>query len=185
MGTSNPAGTKCNSPPWTGHRQISARGPASARPDPPRRSGFITDIDDTILTTGMTDGLRPCAGPCCDATAGYRPGLYRGLARDDHAARSTFYVSSGPWNPLRHVGAVPGRAASHGSAVPDRLATGVPTNDEGRQVRVTPQERPASAGSSTPTPDMSFILIGDSGERDPEIYQGSLGPTRTAASNWP
>lgn len=135
-------------------------------PGPDARFGVISDIDDTILRSGVQrvgfmlrqtlTGSALTRTPFPGAAA-----LYRDLAgRAD--ANPFFYVSSSPWNLhdfligfLRHrgfplgpvllrdlVGTREGRARKH-----ERIE---------ELLRLHPQLR--------------FVLIGDSGEHDPEIY---------------
>ena len=69
-------------------------------PDPASRIGFITDIDDTILSTGMTEGLKALRRTLLRDAYGRKPipgtpSLYRGLARGTDTSRpeSTFFMS--------------------------------------------------------------------------------------------
>lgn len=85
--------------------EITAKGRV-VLPDPGSEVGFITDIDDTILATGMTEGLKAVQRTLLRDAYGRKPvpgtpSLYRGLARGAEHNRpeaTFFYVSSGPWN---------------------------------------------------------------------------------------
>lgn len=75
------------------------------RPDPAAKLAVITDIDDTILRTGMTEGLKSIQRTLLRDAHGRKPiagmpSLYRGLARGQggHAEATFFYVSASPWN---------------------------------------------------------------------------------------
>ena len=76
------------------------------RPDPASQVAFISDIDDTILRTGMTEGLRSIQRTILRDAHGRKPipgmpSLYRGLARGGertHPESTFFYVSASPWN---------------------------------------------------------------------------------------
>jgi phosphatidate phosphatase APP1 len=134
-------------------------------PGPDARFGVISDVDDTIIQTGVQRVgemlLQTFAGSALTRTPfDGAPELYRDLADDDR--NPVFYVSSSPWNLhsflsafLRHrdfpigplllrdlIGGRDGRARKH-----DRIE---------EILRLHPQLR--------------FVLIGDSGEQDPAIY---------------
>lgn len=131
------------------------------------RFGVISDIDDTILETGVQRaGLmvrQTLTGSALTRTP--FPGaaeLYRDLAGAGPDPSPFFYVSSSPWNlhaflraflEHRHfplgplllrdlLGGREGRATKHGR-IEEILAL---------------------------HPQLPFVLIGDSGERDPEVY---------------
>ena len=156
--------------------------PASAR------FGVISDVDDTIVKTGATNFLkhwRTVVANSAEARVPFR-GLapfYRALQAGAGGAEGNpiFYVSSSPWNLydlferflvlhdiplgpilLRHVGIGPGRWPG-GSHEKNKLA----------QI-----ERILAA-----YPHLSFILVGDSGQHDAEIYSAAtrLHPGRIAA----
>ncbi len=156
--------------------------PASAR------FGVISDIDDTIVKTGATNFLkhwRTVVANSAEARVAFR-GLapfYRALQRGAGGAEMNpiFYVSSSPWNlydlferylvlheiplgpiMLRHVGIGAGRWPG-GSHHANKLA----------QI-----ERVLGA-----YPHLPFILIGDSGQHDAEIYSEATArfPGRIAA----
>lgn len=156
--------------------------PASAR------FGVISDIDDTIVKTGVTNILkhwRTVVANSAEARVAFR-GLapfYRALHKGVGGAEASpiFYVSSSPWNlydlferylvlhdiplgpiMLRHVGIGAGRWPG-GCHHANKLA----------QI-----ERVLAA-----YPHLPFILIGDSGQHDAEIYTGASArfPGRIAA----
>jgi phosphatidate phosphatase APP1 len=133
-------------------------------PDPGARFGIISDIDDTILETGVQrlgQMLRTTlTGSALTRTpfAG-APELYRDLAA---GTNPVFYVSSSPWNLysflvafLRHRGFPMG-------AVLLRDLLGSSTGREQKTGRI---EEILELH-----PELEFVLIGDSGEKDPEIY---------------
>lgn len=137
-------------------------------PGPDARFGVVSDVDDTILETGVQRvGLmlrQTFTGSALTRTP--FPGaaeLYQDLAAtEDGQGNPVFYVSSSPWNLheflvgfLRHrdfplgpvllrdlIGSHQGRARKH-----ERIE---------EVLRLHPQLR--------------FVLIGDSGERDPQVY---------------
>ncbi|WP_036571088.1 App1 family protein, partial [Nocardioides sp. URHA0032] len=134
-------------------------------PGPDARFGVVSDVDDTIVETGVQRLgemlLQTFAGSELTRTPFEgAPDLYRDLADGDR--NPVFYVSSSPWNLhaflsgfLRHrdfpigplllrdlIGDHDGRARKH-----ERIE---------EILRLHPQ--------------LSFVLIGDSGEKDPAIY---------------
>lgn len=140
----------------------------------------ISDIDDTILLTGLTEGLTMVARTLLRA-ADQRsaiPGmsaLYRGLARgvptragNRRPAPAFFYVSTGSWSfyPMLER-FVEVRDFPRG---PMFLTDWGPTE---RYLRRNGAEhkRAAVRRLFESYPGMRFVLIGDSGQRDPVIYE--------------
>ena len=133
-------------------------------PSADARFGVVSDIDDTILRTGVQRVSRMIVqtftGSSLTRTA--FPGaveLYQDLAA---GTNPVFYVSSSPWNLhsfllnfLRHRGFPLGPVLLR-----DLLGTW-----QGREQK---QDRIREILDFHP--DLSFVLIGDSGERDPEVY---------------
>ena len=131
---------------------------------PEARFGILSDIDDTILETGVQRVGRMIRQTFTGSalTRAPFPGaadLYRDLAAE---VNPVFYVSSSPWNLhtflvafLRHRGFPMG---------PVLL----------RDLLGTPAGREQKAGRIREIldlhPKLPFVLIGDSGEKDPEIY---------------
>ncbi len=140
----------------------------------------VSDIDDTILLTGLTEGVamltRTLLRDANQRTA--IPGmssLYRGLARglanragNRNPEPTFFYVSTGTWSfyPLLQQ-FVQLRAFPQG---PMFLTDWGPTE---RRLRRSGAEhkRTAIRRLFEAYPDMQFVLIGDSGQRDPLTYE--------------
>lgn len=133
-------------------------------PGPGARFGVISDVDDTIIETGVQRVgemlLQTFAGSALTRTPfDGAPELYRDLA----AGRNPFfYVSSSPWNLhsfltgfLRHRGFPMGPLLLR-----DLIGT--------REGRARKHDRIEEVLALHP--DLPFVLIGDSGEHDPEIY---------------
>jgi phosphatidate phosphatase APP1 len=137
-------------------------------PGPDAAFGVISDVDDTILETGVqrvaTMLRQTVTGSALTRTA--FPGsaaLYRDLAAP---ANPVFYVSSSPWNLhaflvhfLEHRGFPRGPVLL-------RDLLGTREGREPKDVRI--------AEVLDTHPDLSFVLVGDSGERDPEAYAAAV-----------
>ncbi len=133
-------------------------------PAPDARFGIISDIDDTILETGVQRVghmiRRTFTGSALTRTP--FPGaadLYRDLAA---GVNPVFYVSSSPWNLhafmvafLRHRGFPMGSVLLR-----DLLGTSSGREQKTGRIREILDVHPG----------LPFVLIGDSGEKDPEIY---------------
>jgi phosphatidate phosphatase APP1 len=146
--------------------------------------GIISDIDDTIVETGATS-LRRMIRSVIMENAATRVAfegvaeLYQALHRDRNPL---FYVSSSPWNlyelladymRLNRIPPGPMFLQDFGF---DRDTFIHDPHDEHklREIQSLLDYYPA----------LSFVLIGDSGQRDPEIYlrviQGNAGRIRAA-----
>ena len=140
----------------------------------------ISDIDDTILLTGLTEGIAMVARTVLREAAQRKaiPGmaaLYRGLARGvpSRSGRRTpapafFYVSTGSWSfyPLL-AEFIELRDFPQG---PMFLTDWGPTERYLR--RSGPEHKRTSIRRLLESyPQMSFVLVGDSGQRDPLTYE--------------
>lgn len=140
----------------------------------------ISDIDDTILLTGLTEGVAMVARTLLHAVEQRSaiPGMaafYRGLARgvegrtESRRAEPTFfYVSTGSWSFYSMLEQfVQLRAFPPG---PMFLTDWGPTE---RYLRRSGAEhkRAAVRRLFEAYPRMRFVVIGDSGQRDPLIYE--------------
>jgi len=136
--------------------------------------GIISDIDDTVVETGATDFVKNWRRVLVDRPKDRLavPGastLYRMIARDHVApARPFFYVSSSPWNlygflaEFMELNAIP-----HGPMVLkdwgiDRETLLMASHDAHKLAAI----RDILAFY----PAFRFLLVGDNGERDVEIY---------------
>ena len=143
-------------------------------PDPKSRLAVISDLDDTVLKTGLSEGLvavrRTLFGQA--QTRHPIPGmatLYRAIeaGKPGNGRASFFYLSTGPWNlydmlteflELRGFPAGPLFLTDWGPQ--ERYVT-----RSGRE-----HKRKALRRLFDLYPDMSFVLVGDSGQRDPDVY---------------
>jgi phosphatidate phosphatase APP1 len=126
--------------------------------------GIISDVDDTILETGVQRVGRMVRQTLTGSALTRTPfagaaELYRDLAGDRNPV---FYVSSSPWNLhsfllafIRHRGFPLGPVLLR-----DLLGTGA-----GREPKAGRLQEVLDLH-----PGLRFVLIGDSGEKDPEIY---------------
>ena len=144
---------------------------------PPREADFgvISDLDDTVIQTGATDVIRmvratlfgnartriPFAG-----VASFYAALQQGASGT--AFNPIFYVSSSPWNLYDVV---------EQFLALQRIPMG-PTmlRDWGMSLERIPLGHSAHKLTSIRAimsmyPEQRFILIGDSGQEDPEIYR--------------
>ncbi len=141
-------------------------------PPPSARFGVISDIDDTIVKTEATHLLRMLRLTLLNnaytrlpfqGIAAFYQALQRGPTGDEY--NPIFYVSSSPWN------------------IYDLLVDfldihGLPVDPlflrDWRQGALRDHEAHKLAQIETimaTYPDLPFILIGDSGQEDPEIYR--------------
>ena len=133
-------------------------------PGPDARFGIVSDIDDTILETGVQrvgQMIRQTFTGSALTRAPFpgAPDLYRDLAA---GMNPVFYVSSSPWNLhaflvafLRHRGFPVGSVLLR-----DLLGTSDGHEQKTGRIREILDLHP----------HLPFVLIGDSGEKDPEIY---------------
>lgn len=146
-----------------------------AVPPPERTLGVISDIDDTVLRTDATSVLRMVRTTFLGnartrvAFAGVAPfyrALQRGLAQTP--VNPIFYVSSSPWNfydllseflDVQEIPAGPMMLRDWGVSRSEILPTGHGKHKHAAIRRILDTY-----------PTLPFILIGDSGQEDPEIY---------------
>lgn len=152
-----------------------ARGRARAQvlaPAPAARFGVVSDMDDTVLQSDVTDFVRAARLVLLENARTRLPfhgvaAFYRALERGAGGADANpvFYVSNSPWNIY--------------DVIEDFLAAqGIPAGplllrdwDLGLRLRRRPGHKATAIPEILATyPDLPFILIGDSGQEDPEIY---------------
>ncbi len=143
--------------------------------DPRGGLAVISDIDDTIMKTGVTQRWTAAGRTLFRDVTDRRPvpgmaTFYAGLARGDDAGRPVpfFYVSTGSWNLYDYLIAFTGL---HGfPRGPLFLTDWGPTShrflrDGGAHKRET------ISALVEGHPRHSFVLIGDVGQGDPEAYE--------------
>ena len=147
-----------------------AAAQAAARvlvPSKEARFGVISDIDDTVVTSNVTSKVRMIMTVALTNARTRKP--FKGVAafyRALHAGvNPVFYVSKSPWNlyaPIVEYLAVQG------------LPEGpLMLRDFGLRAEKA-HKRKAIEEILTTYPKLPFVLSGDSGEQDPEIYADIL-----------
>ncbi|HEX6909376.1 MAG TPA: phosphatase domain-containing protein [Longimicrobium sp.] len=144
-------------------------------PPPESAFGVISDLDDTVIKTGATSLLR-MARTTFLSNARTRvpfPGVaafYRALQKGagESPFNPVFYVSSSPWNlhdllteflTLQKIPIGPLMLRDWGMSAQESMPTGHAGHKLGAIRRILDL-----------FPALPFILIGDSGQEDPEIY---------------
>jgi phosphatidate phosphatase APP1 len=139
--------------------------------------GVISDIDDTILHTGLVSTLKwkviyntimkraSKRSPLEGAPEFYHM-LHRGST--GKKANPIFYVSHSPWNLYRYL-----EFFLKNSKFPKGpiLLRNFPELFRKRKEGEKPQKQREILNLLKSYPDLNFILIGDSGEHDPDIYK--------------
>jgi phosphatidate phosphatase APP1 len=158
---------------------------------PPPTAGFlvVSDIDDTIVRTDATSPLRMARNVFLNNAHTRLPfpgvaAFYRALQRGTGVAAQNpiFYVSSSPWNfydllveylSLQRIPLGPLMLRDWGL-----FAAGGPPTGHGRH-KLAAIERILAT-----YPALPVILVGDSGQEDPEIYRDVVGqyPKRVLAA---
>ncbi len=142
-------------------------------PQPDATIGIISDIDDTIVQTGATNFVkhwRIVVANAPESRRGYpfQPELYTALADGKH--NPVFYVSSSPWNlfdlfdrymVMNGIPQGPMLLKDFGLDASKWFTGG----HDGHKTE-------AIARMLDAYPDLPFLLFGDSGQRDLDIYAG-------------
>ena len=162
-------------PDWKGGDGAPIRASSEAFvPAPTSRFGIISDIDDTVLWTNVTNKLNMAL--MLARTNAHTRKPFKGVAAFYRALRDgaggnednpLFYVSSSPWHLF-------------GFLVDFLRLQGIPVGPLLlRDLGLRDVFKPANHGDHklgkielilSFYPAMQFVLIGDSGEKDPEIY---------------
>lgn len=140
----------------------------------------VSDLDDTVVRTGATDRLQMSRVVLLNnaQTRAPFPGvsaLYRALQRgpDAEGHNPVFYVSSSPWNLYsmfqgffehRDLPTGPIFLKDYGVTANRLFKSGHGQHKAGHITRLIETY-----------PDLPFVLIGDSGQHDPEIYRRLVG----------
>jgi phosphatidate phosphatase APP1 len=144
------------------------------------RYGVISDIDDTVVYTGVANTARMMwrlFAQGADSRVVYAgvPALYQGFhaGRENDEGNPLFYVSRAPWSIYQVLAEVFRRHhIPHGPILILREWGMKRGSLLPRRAKDHKQE--AIRHILGMYPDMRFILVGDSGQRDPEIYNHIL-----------
>lgn len=152
-------------------------------PGPAAKLGIISDIDDTVLQTHVTQKLKmiwvTLSGSAFtrmpfDGTSELYHALVSGAS--GHAHNPVFYVSKSPWNLYDFlVDFLDHHQLPRGPLL---------LRDIGLREAPPVDHKSAAVRELLDTyPELPFVLLGDSGERDPEIYLETAAryPGRVAA----
>ena len=159
---------------FSGATPVAAAVGRALVPGPAARLAVISDIDDTVVQTGATQWLRAARGVLLGNAWSRLPfpgvaAFYRALrdGPDGQSANPLFYVSSSPWNlydvlvHLKEVHAIPPGPL---------LLRDWGLAREARPFLHRSHKMAAIRGVAEAFPHLPLILIGDSGQEDPEIY---------------
>jgi len=137
--------------------------------------GIISDIDDTILHTGVISTLKwrlifntlfknaESRSPLEGAAKFYHL-LHRGVSGKE--ANPVFYVSHSPWNLYRYLELFLKKNDFPKGPILLRTLGAL----RGKEKAEKPQKQTEIIGILNLYPERKFILIGDGGEHDPDIY---------------
>ncbi|HEX6105768.1 MAG TPA: phosphatase domain-containing protein [Gemmatimonadales bacterium] len=137
------------------------------------RFGVVSDMDDTVLQSQVTDFVRAAATVLLENARTRLPfpgvaAFYRALADGAGGGERNpmFYVSNSPWNLYDVIAEF--LAAQEIPLGPLLLRDW----DLGLRLRRRPPHKPSAIAEILETyPGLPFILVGDSGQEDPEIYR--------------
>ena len=137
------------------------------------RFGVISDIDDTILVTGAQQTWRMVLATVVGSSLTRKtypgtPELYRALAAEggDTEANPFFYVSSSPWNLDDFIaGFLTRHQFPEGPLLLRDLMGRAGVGRSHTRHKLSRIEEILELH-----PDLDFVLVGDSGQHDPEIY---------------
>jgi phosphatidate phosphatase APP1 len=162
-------------PPVQSGDHVSARG-AVLVPPADAQFGVISDIDDTVIESSATQILQMLRVVLFRNAHTRLPfhgvaQFYQALQKggDGHMTNPIFYVSSSPWN---IYDLLVDFLDIHGMPV-DPLFLRDWSSEQGRlrKMRHLDHKRDRIATLLDTYPHLRFLLIGDSGQEDPEVYQ--------------
>jgi phosphatidate phosphatase APP1 len=150
-------------------------------PNPEASFGVISDIDDTILHTGVVSSLkwkvaintifkRATKRMALEGAADFYHKLHRGNTGTD--ANPIFYVSHSPWNLYRYLELF---LKTNNFPKGPILLRSMSSFKSRNKTDGLPEKQREILNILKTYPKLSFILIGDSGEKDGDIYQEIAG----------
>ncbi|MAQ15819.1 MAG: hypothetical protein CMN30_13615 [Sandaracinus sp.] len=150
--------------------------------------GVLSDIDDTVIDTGVASSMNLLKSYFYDTASDKEPfpgidELYRGLhaGRDGSGSNPMFYVSSSPMNLYEHLDRTFDR---HRLPEGPLLLRDWGLDHQGFSPNGAHDHKLEKAERILErTGDLPFVLIGDSGQHDPELYLELVkrNPRRIAA----
>ena len=148
-------------------------------PPPGAEFGVISDVDDTVIRTGATNKLRFARVVLLNnaTTRSVFPGVgafYRALQKGPDGAgfNPVFYLSSSPWNLYRQfTGTLAHRDVPEGPLFLKDFGL-----DPGKFIKSGHHDHKLDHITRlfAHYPDLPWVLVGDSGQEDPEIYQQAV-----------
>jgi len=155
--------------------------------DPQARVGLVSDVDDTILETGISRGLALLRATLLTEVHDRSPlpgaaALYQAFAeRPGEPQRPVFYVSTSPWN--LHEMLLEFISLRRFPLGPLQLTDWGPSADGLLRISATAHKTGLVRRMLEDHPQLRLVLIGDSGQHDPEIYAAlaKAHPDRIAA----
>lgn len=158
-------------------------------PNENAKFGVISDIDDTILHTGVVSSLkwkvilntmfkRATKRLQLEGTSDFYTKLHQGKTGNE--ANPIFYVSHSPWNLYRYLELF---LKTNNFPKGPILLRSMASFKMRKKSDEKPQKQKEISNLLKSYPDLKFILIGDSGEKDGDIYQeiSTLFPGRIKA----
>ncbi|WP_299325263.1 App1 family protein [uncultured Maribacter sp.] len=139
--------------------------------------GVISDIDDTILHTGVVSSLkwkviintmfkRATKRAQLEGASDFYTKLHQGKTGND--ANPIFYVSHSPWNLYRYLELF---LKTNNFPKGPVLLRSMASFKRRKKSDEKPQKQKEISNLLKSYPELPFILIGDSGEKDGDIYQ--------------
>jgi phosphatidate phosphatase APP1 len=151
---------------------VSGRAPVVSRVrvvDPLESHGVISDIDDTILVTWVPRPLLAAWNTFFLREHARRPvpGMSELLGRLAGEQGLMVYVSTGAWNFAPHLERF---MAEHGFPPGPMLLTDWGPTEQGWFRSGTAHKRATLERLRREHPNTKWVLVGDDGQRDPEVY---------------
>jgi phosphatidate phosphatase APP1 len=139
---------------------------------PHERLGLISDIDDTVMITALPRPLLAFWNTFVVHESKRLPvpgmaALYSRLLRDDPAS-FVVYVSTGAWNVARAISRF---LASHGYPEGPLLMTDWGPTAEGWFRSGQAHKRTQLRRLVSELPHLRWVLVGDDGQHDPQLYE--------------
>jgi len=132
-------------------------------------SSVISDIDDTVKVSNVADRRELLRNTLLREFAAV-PGMPEAYRRWAEAGAVFHYVSASPWQLSNCLAAFLGTAGLPAGSMHLKLFGLKDTTPLGRLTDRKRSKRRAIEQIMADFPDRRFLLVGDSGERDPEVY---------------